>query len=222
MPIRSLYPDFDLLNTDIFSFLFNRKDLAFPEDKVIFQSAENLTRQYTFSAVRSLSIDFAKGLKSTYDFRKGDVLALFSPNDIDVPPIVFGTLWAGGVVSTANPGYTVDEFAFQLRDSNAKVVAAHFGALATARLACARVGIPEGNIIVLGEGRDESFRCKHWSSVRNLSGTNRYRAAKIDPSEDLAFLVYSSGTTGKPKGVELTHANMVSNIQQVQATEGGG
>ena len=53
------------------------------------------------------------------------------------------------------------------------------------------------------------------------SGTSRYRAAKINPRDDLAFLVYSSGTTGKPKGVELTHHNLTSNVQQVQESEGG-
>ncbi len=221
MPIRSLYPDFDLQRTDIFSFLFNRKDRSFPEDKVIFQDADKPSRQYTYADVKSKSIDFGKGLKSVFEFKKGDVLGLFSINDVDVPQIVFGTLWAGGVVSPANPGYTVDEFAFQLKDSGASVVAVHISSLETAKAACAKVGIPESNIIIIGEGRDPSFKFKHWTSVRNLAGTNRYRPAKIDPENDLAFLVYSSGTTGKPKGVELTHMNMVSNVQQAQATEGG-
>ena len=221
MPTRSLYPDFDLQRADIFSFLFKRSDRTFPDDKVIFQDADQPERQYTYADVKSKSADFGKGLKSVFEFRKGDVLGLFSVNDIDVVPIVFGTLWAGGVVSPANPGYTVDEFAFQLQDSGASVVAVHISSLETAKAACAKVGIPESNIIIIGDGRDPTFKFKHWTSVRNLAGTSRYRPTKIDPENDLAFLVYSSGTTGKPKGVELTHMNMVSNVQQVQATEGG-
>ena len=221
MPIRSLYPDFDLQQTDIFSFLFNRKDRPFPEDKVIFQDADKPSRQYTYADVKNKSIDFGKGLKSVFDFKKGDVLGLFSQNDIDVPPIVFGALWAGGVVSPANPGYTVDEFAFQLKDSGASLVAVHLTSLDIAKVACAKANIPDSNIIVIGDGKDPTFTHKHWSSIRNISGATRYRPAKIDPENDLAFLVYSSGTTGKPKGVELTHTNMVSNVQQVQATEGG-
>jgi 4-coumarate--CoA ligase len=221
MPIKSTYPDVELQKTDIFSFLFNRKDRPFPESKVIFQDADETSRQYTYASIKSQSIDFAKGLKSIYDFSKGDVLSLFSPNDIDVVPVVFGTLWAGGVVSPANPAYTVDEFAFQLKDCGAKVIACHIASLPTAKAAAAKVGIPESNIFTIGSGRDPKFTIKTWESVRPLSGTSRYRQTKIDPENDLAFLVYSSGTTGKPKGVELTHLNMVSNIQQVQATEGG-
>ena len=221
MPIRSTYPDIPIQKTDIFSFLFNRKSKEFPDSKVIFQDADTPSRQYSYADTKSKAIDFGKGLKAVFDFKKGDVLALFSQNDIDIPPVVFGTLWAGGIVSPANPGYTVDEFAFQLKDSGATVVAVHGSSLETARKACAKVGIVDENIIVIGEGRDPSSRSKHWTSIRNISGATRYRAAKIDAENDLAFLVYSSGTTGKPKGVELTHMNMVSNVQQVQATEGG-
>ena len=221
MPIKSTYPDVQVQRTDIFSFLFNRKDRLFPEDKVIFQDADKPERQYTYADVKAKSIEFAKGLKAIYEFNKGDVLGLFSPNDIDVPPILFGTLWAGGVVSPANPGYTVDEFAYQLKDSGARVVAVHISCLDIAKKACAKAGVAESNIIIIGDGKDPDYKFKHWTGVVNLSRTARYRPAKVDPETDLAFLVYSSGTTGKPKGVELTHMNMVSNVQQVQATEGG-
>ncbi|KAK5000710.1 hypothetical protein LTR66_000501, partial [Elasticomyces elasticus] len=47
----------------------------------------------------------------------------------------------------------------------------------------------------------------------------RFVARKIDPRKDAAFLVYSSGTTGKPKGVKLSHYNITSNILQLQAAE---
>ncbi|ETI28852.1 hypothetical protein G647_01304 [Cladophialophora carrionii CBS 160.54] len=221
MPIKSDFPDVELPVTDIWSFLFNRKDREFPDSHVIFQSADTLSRQYTFAQLRQSSVDFAKGLKAVYEFRKGDVLGLFVPNDIDVPPVVLGTLWAGAVVSPANPGYTVPELVYQLKDSGAKALCTHFSVLDTARKAAREAGIPESNIFLLGEKqKDASIKIKHWTSIRNLDGTQRFRIPKLDPKTDLAFLVYSSGTTGRPKGVRLTHFNMTSNIEQTHSAEG--
>lgn len=153
--------------------------------------------------------------------RKGDVLSLFSPNSIDTPAITLGALWAGVIVSPANPGYTVNELAYQLKDSGAKAIVTQLTTIDTVRKACAKVGLPEDHIILLGEARDQTGRFKHWSSVCNISGTSRYNKAKISPKKDLAFLVYSSGTTGTPKGVELSHYNLTSNILQLNAGEDG-
>ncbi|OCT46576.1 putative 4-coumarate--CoA ligase 1 [Cladophialophora carrionii] len=221
MPIKSDFPDVELAVTDIWSFLFNRKDREYPDSHVIFQSADTLSRQYTFAQLRQSSVDFAKGLKAVYEFRKGDVLGLFVPNDIDVPPVVLGTLWAGAIVSPANPGYTVAEMVYQLKDSGTKALCTHFSVLDTARKAAREAGIPESNIFLLGEKqKDASVKIKHWTSIRNLDGTQRFRKPKLDPKTDLAFLVYSSGTTGRPKGVRLTHFNMTSNIEQTHSAEG--
>ncbi|ERF68087.1 hypothetical protein EPUS_06898 [Endocarpon pusillum Z07020] len=220
MPFESHLQPLELPEQDISSFLFNRKDRPFPEDRVIFQDADS-NSSFTFGELRALSAEFAKGLQSLYDFRKGDVLGLFSPNSIDTPAITLGALWAGVIVSPANPGYTVNELAYQLKDSGAKAIVTQLTTIDTVRKACAKVGLPEDRILLLGEARDQTGRFKHWSSVRNISGTSRYNKANISPKKDLAFLVYSSGTTGTPKGVELTHYNLTSNILQLNAGEYG-
>ena len=93
--------------------------------------------------------------------------------------------------------------------------------LENARQACKKVGIEEDRIILIGDERDETAKFKHFSNVRNISGATRYRRAKINPKEDLAFLVYSSGTTGHPKGVMLSHENIVSNVLMGKVGEGG-
>jgi acyl-CoA synthetase (AMP-forming)/AMP-acid ligase II len=175
-------------------------------------------RSYTYTQVKSGAADFAKGLKAVWKWEKGDVLAFFTPNSIDTPLAVWGCLWAGGVVSPANPGYTVDELAFQLKDASAKALVTQKPFLDTAVEAAKRVGIPSDRIILVGDERDR--RAKHFTSIRSLSGVARYRRAELDAKRDLAFLVYSSGTTGHPKGVMLSHYNIVANIMQGRAGEG--
>ena len=176
-------------------------------------------RSYTYAQTKSSAIDFAKGLKAIYEWRKGDVLALYTPNCIDTPIVTWGCHWTGGIVSPANPGYSADELAFQLKDSGAKALVTQWAVIDVAKKAAQKVGIPEENIILIGEEKDPSRNIKHFTSVRNLSGATKYRKAKVDPKKDLAFLVYSSGTTGLPKGVMLCHENIVANTLQVTAGE---
>jgi len=125
-----------------------------------------------------------------------------------------GAHYAGGIVSPANPAYTVEELAFQLKDSGACALVTQMPMLDNAVKAAKKVGIPLDRIILLGDGRHPQGDFKHFTSIRNISGTQRYRRTKVDPMKDLAFLVYSSGTTGHPKGVMLTHHNIVANCLQ--------
>ena len=124
-------------------------------------------------------------------------------------------------MSPANPGYTAEELAFQLKDSGAKALATQKAFLKVAAEAAMQAGIPEDRIILMGDEKDESMKFKHFSSIRNIAGTSRYRRTKAHPKNDLAFLVYSSGTTGHPKGVMLCHENIISNILMLKAGEGG-
>ncbi|KAL2367217.1 phenylacetyl-CoA ligase [Blastomyces gilchristii SLH14081] len=220
MPAKSPYPLLDIPNVDLWTLLFENKERPFPDDQVIFQDADTL-RSYTYAQVKSTALEFGMGLKAAWDWKKGDVLAIISPNSIDMPPVLWGTHWAGGIVSPANPAYTVDELAFQLKGIKAKALATQLALVPTAKAAAKLAGIPENRIILLGDARDPSAKFKHFTSVRNISKATRYRKTRIDPAKDLAFLSFSSGTTGVPKGVMLSHRNIVSNIMQFTAGEAG-
>ncbi|KAH8656262.1 hypothetical protein BGZ61DRAFT_434597 [Ilyonectria robusta] len=219
MVTKSHYPDLDLPNVDIFSFLFKRKDRPFPDSHPIFR--DGLTdKTYSFGDLQRLSEQFGQGLRSQYDWRRGDVLAISSLSEIDMPPVIFGALWAGGTVTTSNPGYTVGELSHQLRDSGAKAIVTQYSDIEKVKKACRAVGIAEDYIILLGSEKDPMARLKHWTSIRSLSSIRQFVARRLDPKIDTAFLVYSSGTTGKPKGVKLSHYNITSNVLQLQVAEG--
>ena len=77
------------------------------------------------------------------------MLAVFAPNSVDTPAITFGTVWAGGIMSPVNPGYTQAELAYQLKDSGAKAVVADCAVLKTAKAACRDAGIAEDRLFLL-------------------------------------------------------------------------
>ncbi|KAL0632230.1 hypothetical protein Q9L58_008902 [Maublancomyces gigas] len=131
-------------------------------------------------------------------------------NQIDTPSITWGTLWACGVITPANPAYTAEELTFQLKDSGAKALVTLAELLPTAIKAADAAGISRDRIILLGDQKSPGF--KHWRDIFDPSTSVKWRRTKITPDKDIAFLVYSSGTTGLPKGVMLSHRNIVANV----------
>jgi len=142
-------------------------------------------------------------------FGKGDVFALYLPNVPEYPIAFHGVALAGGTVTTINPLYTVDELSFQLSDAGASYLLTIPQFLAVAREAAGRAGVKE--ILVLGEAEGAA----PFSSLMDPSAP--VPEVDIDPAEDVVVLPYSSGTTGGPKGVMLTHRNLVANLLQSEA-----
>ena len=219
MPTSSPFPDVHIPETDLWGLIFDRKDRGFPDNKVLYRSATNSSRAYTFADVKTHATAFGEGLCNLWDWQRGDVLALYAPNDIDIPPVIYGAFFAGAVVTPANPAYSADELAYQLENAGARGVVTTKAFLENALEAARKVGIGEDRVILLGEERDASFKVKHWTNIRKTSGALRYRRRKAKPS-DLAFLAYSSGTTGLPKGVMLSHLNIVADLLQIQGAVG--
>jgi acyl-CoA synthetase (AMP-forming)/AMP-acid ligase II len=140
--------------------------------------------------------------------RKGDVVAVFSPNTMWYPVVFHGIAAAGCVMSPINSLYTPEEIAFQLRDSGAKVLITVSPFLDRAQEAVAKAPVDEIIVLDGAEG--------HSSLVDLLTSDAPSAQVEFDPAEDLVALPYSSGTTGLPKGVMLTHRNLVANVSQAR------
>lgn len=220
MPTKSSFPDVEIPNVDMWSFMFDQPR-QFSDDQIIYRSAITPQRAYTFSDVKALATQFGTGLQNLWDWQMHDVLCIYAPNDIDFAPIVYGVFFAGGIISPSNPAYSADELTFQLTNSGSKAIATTKSCLKNALKAAEKAGIPKNRVLLLGEDVTSGEPgVGHWTNVRKTSGALRYSRKKPHPDNDLAFLVYSSGTTGLPKGVMLSHRNVISDLCMIKGAVG--
>ncbi|MBS1879781.1 MAG: AMP-binding protein, partial [Actinobacteria bacterium] len=138
-------------------------------------------------------------------FGHGETLAIHLPNLPEYAVAFHAAASAGGRVTTANPLYTAGELGHQLDDSGARFLLTAPPLLGAALAAAAEAGVEE--VFVVGE--DERA-----TPLAELLAAAPVPPAAIDPAADLAALPYSSGTTGLPKGVMLSHRNLVANLIQ--------
>ena len=163
-------------------------------------------RSMTFNQLGDAIRRFAGGLKAK-GFSKGDVLAIVSPNIPEYAVVFHGTCLAGGTVTTVNPTYGPDEIAYQFNDAKATMAVTIGMFLPAVQKAAETSGVTEIYTFDPVDGAT-------W--VAELIGEPFDGQVELDPDEDIAVLPYSSGTTGLPKGVMLSHRNLVANVMQVQ------
>ncbi|KAF2725858.1 putative 4-coumarate-CoA ligase [Polychaeton citri CBS 116435] len=214
---------FDIPITSLPSYLFQSPTAPLSKQPA-YIDAEKPEYHLTFETYRLWSKRLAAGLLKR-GFRAGDRVLLYSGNTIFFPVVFAGTLMAGGIFSGANPTYVARELAYQLKDSGALFLITAEANLDTALQAADSISFPHSQVFSFDggydtlDGKGKSFRgIAHWSALlASEEEGSRFSWPEVTTREQMqrtAVLNYSSGTTGVPKGVEISHLNYVSNCMQ--------
>src|ERR671916_717197 len=157
----------------------------------------------TYDAFREAAAGVAAGLRAR-GVRPGDRVGMVLPNVLSFPVVFYGALVAGAAVVPMNPLLKAREVEYYLRDSGARLVVALDAVADAATEAAATVGIEAVTVGPVDAGA-------------TLGGSGN---GDLEPREDrdAAVILYTSGTTGPPKGAELTHANLSGNARTMQET----
>lgn len=197
----------------------------------------NMGKALTYAELDRLSAAFAAYLRKELGLQAGARVALMMPNVLQYPVALFGVLRAGCVVVNVNPLYTPRELQHQLSDSGAEALVVLENFAHTVEQV--RDAVPLKHIFVTGlgdllggvKGALVNFVVRHirkmvpaWSLPGHVrlsdalrrGGRHAFERLALAP-DDVAFLQYTGGTTGRAKGAVLTHGNIVANMTQAHA-----
>ncbi|TFK77290.1 phenylacetyl-CoA ligase [Pluteus cervinus] len=173
-----------------------------------------------FDELKARTSALANALHVKWAIGENDVVCVFSPNDVDYPVAVWAVHTLGAVVTPANPGYTVKELVFQLKATSASLLICHSACLKTAQEAAKEAGLSASRVIVVNRdgGPLSGVHTLEDLVVFGKSQSTSYKERRFVPGEakkKLAFLSFSSGTTGTPKAVAISHYALIANVLQM-------
>ena len=196
---------------------------------------ECMGKQITFNELDKMSAQFAAYLSEELKLAKGTRVALQMPNILQYPVAMFGVLRAGMVVVNTNPLYTPKEMKHQFNDSGADVIvivanfadnleailpdiqAKHIIVTELGDLLGGLKGLMVNMVVKHVKKMVPSFSIPNAVSFKQAlakGSKHTFNPPKLTLN-DTAYLQYTGGTTGVSKGAELTHANIVANMQQI-------
>jgi len=170
--------------------------------------------ELTYTELLARAAQVANGLHA-HGIGDDDVVAVHMPNCLDYPAVYYGILLAGAVFTPANPLLPPEDLAFQLTDSGAAAVVTW--GLAAQVLAAVRDRLPARLIVTVDAELPDAVPLP---ALRE-GQPDTPPAVTIDPATHLAHLAYTGGTTGRSKGVELTHRHVVTNVLQTACWSSG-
>ncbi|KAJ1997332.1 hypothetical protein GGI04_005445, partial [Coemansia thaxteri] len=230
---KSNFPDVNVPLQDLPTFYFGRmrQHATFtgsdgqPPRPLLVDSSD-ASQVLTLDELESFTTQLASGMHHTVGVRPGDMVAIVLPNTIYYLAISLAVLMLGATCTTANPAYTAEELARQLADAQAKFIITSRASLQTISSAIGLMVQPPPSLMQL----HRSVLCIEKSTAETATDNpilsifdvqSQLPFPRIE-STDLeylrttpAFVCYSSGTTGLPKGAVLSHHNITANIMQI-------
>lgn len=209
--------------------VFRLQQLHASKSKILICLSRPILKYELISFMCIFRHNIASALRFEYLLKPNDTVALFSPNNIDYLPICLAVAMCGSKLTPLNPLYTVQEMTTVLDRSSSKILFTHAKLLPVALEASAKSKSVEHIVVIPDPEKD----CDLPSGAVDLAMLSGYKhSPNLEASVDEVhhhvkdvnnhpwLLPYSSGTTGLPKGVCLSHGNMIANLLQLDEVEG--
>ncbi|KAF2815738.1 acetyl-CoA synthetase-like protein [Mytilinidion resinicola] len=216
MPFKSPFPNLDIPKVNLLHYLF--PDDAAASDTPIWIDSKDTSHHLTPKALLQWVKRLAIGL-DRIGSKTGEVVMIYTPNHIFVPVAYLGIVGSKRIFSGANPAYTLSEMVHQIQNTQAQYILAHPTFAKTAIAAARKAGLPDGRVSLFSDVPNPSVEgLKDWRGfIGSPDEAAQYDFPRMTPEESVkttATVNYSSGTTGLPKGVEVSHHNLIANLDQ--------
>ncbi|OJD40767.1 4-coumarate-ligase [Diplodia corticola] len=217
MPLASPFAPLHIEQTDLLAYLFPPGQHV--SDKPLWIDATNPERSLSPRQMLQWIKRLAIGLDKV-GCARGQVVLTYTPNHIFVPTVYMATVGSGRIFSGANPAYAEQELLHQLKDTGAQVLLVHPSLVKTAVSAGQRAGLSTDRIFLFSdEVHSPVGGVRDWremiGSTKQADSYQWKRMAGPESRDTVATVNYSSGTTGLPKGVCISHSSLISNAEQV-------
>ncbi|KAJ9590144.1 hypothetical protein L9F63_016729, partial [Diploptera punctata] len=215
--VRSPYRDVTVPDVNLVQFVWKMVD-KFPSYTALMCGVTG--RSYTYAESRSVASTFASSLRKA-GYRKASTLAMVLYNCPEFPLVMLGAIEAGMVVTTINPTYTEEEMGWQIIHSGASCVVTTPESLPNVLKAVRGVEkVKQEKVMVivtpgLSSATTTEGAVKFQDMVSREADTSSLLSSEAASPGDVAVMPFSSGTTGLPKGVQLSHKNLIANCLQM-------
>jgi 4-coumarate--CoA ligase len=207
----------DIPNLDLLTLLFDSEHTAGLPATLLHIDATNPENVLTKFGMQTLAQRIAHGIRTNYSIgatsASKDVVTVISNGQILVPAVFYGVLAAGGVYSAASPHSTVSELARTVNIGTSKLIICGTEFVDVASKAAKDCGLPLSRVLVLDSTAGSWSLKSLEGNINAISNDQLPWRRMTDPKElkdSLIVILWSSGTTGLPKGVMLSHLNLVA------------
>ncbi|KAF2106580.1 4-coumarate-CoA ligase 2 [Lophiotrema nucula] len=215
MPSESPFK-IDIPATDLLSYLFPPSQPA--SDKPIWIDADDTTNSLSPRQLLQWAQRLGLGLQKL-GLQKQDVVMVYSQNHIFMPVAYMGISGCGCIFSGCNPAYGVEEVVFQIQNTDCKVILVEPALLSTLMNAASKTNFPKERIFLFSDSKNtpidevQDFR-SFLPSEKEAESWTWHTLSADESRTTVTALNYSSGTTGLPKGVMISHQNVIANVEQ--------